>query len=187
MEVMSLLAHAGFFPAVLAATPALGWREVGIAGAGCAVLLSFAFLVKRVKKPAAHSVPKQSPAHISEVVRDVEAVIGELEKLSRRMHQRLDQKIAQIEALLQTADERMDGLSRAQRQVRGQATVDVTVDDNPLGGVASTKNFSGEHEEVYRLADAGVDALQIGRRVGRPVGEIELILSLRRTAQAAGR
>jgi hypothetical protein len=35
------------------------------------------------------------------------------------------------------------------------------------------------HEEVYTLADYGYDAAEIAQRVGTPVGEIELILSLR--------
>ena len=34
-------------------------------------------------------------------------------------------------------------------------------------------------EEVYRLADYGFAAAEIARRVGSPVGEVELILSLR--------
>ena len=34
-------------------------------------------------------------------------------------------------------------------------------------------------EEVYRLADYGFAAPEIARRVGSPVGEVELILSLR--------
>jgi cell division septation protein DedD len=34
-------------------------------------------------------------------------------------------------------------------------------------------------EEIYSLADYGLDAAEIARRVGSPVGEVELILSLR--------
>jgi hypothetical protein len=35
------------------------------------------------------------------------------------------------------------------------------------------------YEEIYLLADYGFDPAEIGRRVGMPVGEIQLILSLR--------
>ena len=35
------------------------------------------------------------------------------------------------------------------------------------------------YEEIYLLADYGFDAAQIARRVGSPVGEVELILGLR--------
>jgi hypothetical protein len=34
-------------------------------------------------------------------------------------------------------------------------------------------------EEIYTLADYGYDATEIARRVGSPVGEVELILGLR--------
>ena len=34
-------------------------------------------------------------------------------------------------------------------------------------------------EEIHRLADDGFAAAEIARRVGSPVGEVELILSLR--------
>jgi hypothetical protein len=36
------------------------------------------------------------------------------------------------------------------------------------------------HDEVYRLADGGQSARDIAKRLGRPYGEIELILALRR-------
>jgi hypothetical protein len=35
------------------------------------------------------------------------------------------------------------------------------------------------YEEIYLLADYGFDPAEIGHRVGMPVGEIQLILSLR--------
>jgi hypothetical protein len=35
------------------------------------------------------------------------------------------------------------------------------------------------HEEVYQLADSGCDAAEVARQLSAPIGEIELILSLR--------
>ena len=40
-------------------------------------------------------------------------------------------------------------------------------------------------EEIYRLADYGFAAAEIARRVGSPVGEVELILSLRDSGRKA--
>ncbi|MCS7033983.1 MAG: hypothetical protein NZ561_08300 [Phycisphaerae bacterium] len=43
----------------------------------------------------------------------------------------------------------------------------------------STDSVDPGHAEVYRLADQGLDAAEIARRLHRPRGEIELILALR--------
>jgi hypothetical protein len=40
------------------------------------------------------------------------------------------------------------------------------------------------YEEIYTLADYGLDAGEIAQRVGSPVGEVQLILSLRGQRQA---
>jgi hypothetical protein len=37
------------------------------------------------------------------------------------------------------------------------------------------------HEEIYTLADSGLDSESIAKRIGSPVGEIDLILGLRQT------
>lgn len=37
------------------------------------------------------------------------------------------------------------------------------------------------YQEIYALADRGFDAAEISRRLGQPVGEVELILGLRGT------
>jgi len=49
-------------------------------------------------------------------------------------------------------------------------------DEEPSAGRPSRQR---RHEEIYTLADYGYDAAEIAQRVGTPVGEIELILSLR--------
>ena len=58
--------------------------------------------------------------------------------------------------------------------------------DPPHGRSHGEEEFSAprpsrqrRHEEIYTLADYGYDAAEIAQRVGTPVGEIELILSLR--------
>jgi len=54
-----------------------------------------------------------------------------------------------------------------------------------LGGVTHGENkqrpsAERRYEEIYLMADYGFDATEIARRVGSPVGEVELILGLRR-------
>ena len=44
---------------------------------------------------------------------------------------------------------------------------------------AGNREQRSSHEEIYSLSDYGYPSLEIARRVGRPVGEVELILGLR--------
>jgi hypothetical protein len=57
-------------------------------------------------------------------------------------------------------------------------------EDAPRDGAGSSR-VSTPHATVHRLADEGLSAAEIARRVQQPVGEIELILALRRTQQRA--
>ena len=38
----------------------------------------------------------------------------------------------------------------------------------------------GRYDDIYKLADTGLSAAQIATQLGQPIGEVELILSLRR-------
>ncbi len=53
-----------------------------------------------------------------------------------------------------------------------------TSDDQP----PQPTDRARRREEIYRLADYGFDTAEIARRVGSPVGEVDLILSLRDSA-----
>jgi hypothetical protein len=47
------------------------------------------------------------------------------------------------------------------------------------GSDAEKPRGDRRYGEIYGLADAGCDAAEISRRLGTPVGEVELILGLR--------
>ena len=49
----------------------------------------------------------------------------------------------------------------------------------PAGESAQNAAASARHAEIYALADAGQDATEIAARLGRPSGEVALILALR--------
>ena len=44
---------------------------------------------------------------------------------------------------------------------------------------ARSPSVRQRQQEIYTLADYGYDAAEIARRVGSPVGEVELVLGLR--------
>ena len=123
--------------------------------------------------------------HETSVSRDVESVMRELDQLSRKIHGRLDTKLARLEAVIRDADERIDRLSRLARAANGAGTVDVTLSpEDPLfTNPKGSENASSPHADVYQLADGGRSPIEIAQTLGRTTGEVELILSLRKAKQ----
>lgn len=131
--------------------------------------------------------------------RDVERVMVELDQLARQIHGRIDTRFAKLEAVIRDADQRIDQLSRLLRETKGVPTLDLTVDGETPAGSRSpgaqpssapapeTNDTDSRHAAIYRLADSGLSADQIAERVSETVGEVELILALRRTKRDAAR
>lgn len=63
----------------------------------------------------------------------------------------------------------------------------IDVDQTPAAAPASSQKLELPFAEIYRLADRGLSAVDISERVGKPVGEVDLILSLRRRRQQSDR
>jgi hypothetical protein len=135
----------------------------------------------------------------SEARRDVEQVMLELDALARQIHGRIDTRIAKLESIIKDADERIDKLSRLGRKAEGRSTVDVTVGGDahyeaavparsPAVPQGAGADCNDRQTAIYGLADAGMTASQISEKLGHPVGEVELIIALRKTRlEAAGR
>ena len=126
--------------------------------------------------------------HEASSSRDVETVMRELDQLSRQIHGRLDTKLAKLEAVIRDADERIDRLSRMARAGNGAGAVDVTLDpeDPPAATPRGSESEDSPHASVYQLADGGRSSIEIAETLGRATGEVELILSLRKTKQQSG-
>ncbi len=105
----------------------------------------------------------------------------ELDQLSRQVHGRLDTKLVRLDTLIRDADQRIEKLSRLEGASGGGAVLELTLDEEvpPDPGAAATHVDDGQHGSIYELADDGLSPVDIARRVGRPTGEVELILSLR--------
>jgi hypothetical protein len=67
------------------------------------------------------------------------------------------------------------------RALQAAGATEEPADAAHAGSPSATSCPPADHryEEIYLLADYGFDPAEIGRRVGMPVGEIQLILSLR--------
>lgn len=121
--------------------------------------------------------------------RDIETVMVELDQLARQVHGRLDTRFAKLEMIIRDADERIENLSRLVRAAQGSPTLDLTLEEAvPDPPPLEEKDIDDErHAPIYRLADSGLAAAEIALEVDRTTGEIELILSLRRTRRQANR
>jgi len=87
-------------------------------------------------------------------------------EFGRDIEARLDTKIRTLEQLIADADERIRQLKELERP-----------------GASNAESVPALHKEIYRLADEGVDNIEISRRTGAPPGEVELILGLRKTRE----
>jgi len=96
--------------------------------------------------------------------------IGKLEvnlmEFGREIEGRLDTRIHTLNELIRSADERIERLE----ELAGR--------ERPVGDEVPPL-----HREVYRMADEGLDKVEIARRTSTTPGEVELILGLRRSRE----
>jgi predicted trehalose synthase len=114
--------------------------------------------------------------------RDVADAMVQLDQLAQRIHQKIDVRLAKLDALIREADDRIDQLDRMQRTGAGAPSVDIQL--APESPEAPAASDDDPHQSIYQLADAGYTSLQIAKKLSRHTGEVELILSLRRARRA---
>ena len=115
---------------------------------------------------------------------------------ARELSARLDSKMIALQSLVAEADRAAARLEAAlaeavdpPRQPGNQAHCleHAGAAGRDHAAASPTAPRAGRREEVYALADYGYDAVEIARRVGSPIGEVELILSLREKGEGGGR
>jgi len=196
-KIISLIAEFAPSSSIFPGAKAQQYVMLALGFAGLAVLW---LTTRRKARSITRADRKRLGGHgesgVQSAIRDVATAMKDLDSLSEQVHSQLDAKIAKLEALIRVADDRIDRLGRTSRSAGGQPTVDVLADDADRGATNEAQNgdrssmamgdslVPSAHEAIYALADAGTPVLQIARQMNRPRGEIELILSLRATAQS---
>ena len=110
-------------------------------------------------------------------------LLVELAEMSRQITAQIDTRAAKLEALIHEADARIAELKTAGISSGGSSFQTI----QPASYPASTSHSASgaieqpgsHHSDVYALADQGRDAYEIAAQLGRPRGEVELILALR--------
>jgi len=135
---------------------------------------------KKKKDPLNKPASSTSLARQRNVERQMESLLVELSEMARQITSQLDTRSQKLEALIQEADEKIAELKRlsSSRSVESRSAESYER-QSLLAPMESPSNVDPRHSEIYHLADQGQTALEIARQLGRPRGEIELILALR--------
>jgi DNA-directed RNA polymerase specialized sigma24 family protein len=103
----------------------------------------------------------------------------QMHETARELSGQLDSKMRVLQALIAEADRAAARLEAAAAKSPEAVEQPAPPDTEPTTQAEVLKSARRRQEEIYTLADYGLDAAEIARRVGSPVGEVELILGLR--------
>jgi hypothetical protein len=128
------------------------------------------------KRPLAYNEPPDDltrwEVQMHDTARELTARLDTKMSAMRSLIAEADRAAARLESATQQACDPMLHPSRAEPAPEQAAAVDASP-------AADSTSRPRPREEIYTLADYGYDAAEIARRVGCPIGEVELILSLR--------
>lgn len=139
-----------------------------------AMAVSYLMLRSRRRKDPLQKPPALSLSQQRSVERDMSNLLVELSDMARQISGQLDNRAARLELLIKEADEKIAAM---------QSIVAAPAGDHPAQIAAPAVTIEEmpdpRHAEIYRLSDQGRSAHEIASQLGRPSGEVELILALR--------
>jgi hypothetical protein len=98
---------------------------------------------------------------------NLEKLLLDLQELSRQINGHIDTRFCKLEVLLKDADEKIRRLE--------------ALNSGAAAPRAAEQEADPVKQMIYKLADAGKSPVEIAREVNKNTGEVELILSLRRS------
>jgi uncharacterized membrane-anchored protein YhcB (DUF1043 family) len=161
------------------------WVLLGLGAALLIYMLVLRPMMRRRKDPLERPPAFASLSQQRAVERQMQNLLVELAEMARQISAQLDTRAAKLEQLIQDADRRLEALGQAVRAAGNGAASDEAEPAHSASSHAPNSQSSPpeqpdpRHAQVYALADAGRDAHQIAAALGRPEGEVELILALR--------
>jgi hypothetical protein len=146
---------------------------------------------KKKKDPLSYGGQTVGLASQRAVERDMTNLLVQLSEMARQVTAQIDTRAAKLELLIRDADERLALLKEATQETNRNrnghfngngndhlTSIEVAAASIPSLPAAMPERDS-PHVEVYDLADRKMTPPQIALKLGRPQGEIELILALR--------
>ena len=153
--------------------PSQMWGFIGLG----VVLLIYVVVLRpmmRRKDPLERPPAFASLSQQRSVERQMQNLLVELSEMARQVSGQLDTRAAKLELLIKEADEKIAALRAAGNGQSGAAS-----SSSVSAPVGAAEVPDPRHAEVYALSDQGHAPHDIAAQLGRPRGEIELILALR--------
>ena len=175
-------------------TLALNWQPYVLLAGLFIILLSLLRAMRRHYQTQAHPNPRRrgtatarpAPAAARanrDIQRSMEQLLVELHAVSRDINAQLDTKMRALTQLTDQARREADRLERLLAQADRTGTADRAPSMAPSAPETTTEPAGAPEDprrrQIFELADAGLSTVEIARQTGQPVGEVELILSLR--------
>lgn len=157
-----------------------GWVALVIAMMAIGYLLFRPRFKKKdpLEKPAFGSLAAQRS-----VERQMQNLLVELSEMARQMNAQVDTRATKLQELIKQADERIAALKNLEGEPPEPKVFTPPAEPAPpappVEATSPVAALDPRHVEIYSLADQGQGAKEIATRLGRPSGEVELILALR--------
>jgi hypothetical protein len=107
------------------------------------------------------------------------SVACEAEELAERLAERVEMQASRLEELISEADARLRKLETMCKPPTAAARGGVIAEPRPFRASPSSNGADPLSQRVYGLADQGLPAVEIARRLEEQIGKVELILALR--------
>lgn len=114
------------------------------------------------------------------LVESLEKVIEETKAIAESFDGNLKERQILIQQLLLKLDQKLNEAEKLCHRLEDLQQTAERISSTPQPALPRHP----EHQEILRLAKRGLDATAIAKRVQKPLGEVELILSLQRITPA---
>ena len=119
---------------------------------------------------------KKRAPDADELVKHLEQIIEQTGDISKEFNSNLEDRQLLIQQITATLDQK---LAEARQMAAKLEEITASASSSAAtAGFASTKG--ADHKKVVLLSRQGLDAEQIARQLRKPVGEVELVLSLQK-------
>ena len=110
----------------------------------------------------------------------LESMVSQLQDLADQIHQQVDQELARLEQARLLAAQESDRLEALLAKTHSNSNPHSQDLQQVLGRSDGQAGLFDKHRQVYDLSSQGLAPLEIAQRTGQSLGQIQVILALRK-------